>query len=334
MQQARRQILDNPEPAVALVVAWRRGKGYDFGRVRTAEAFTHELGIVADAAEHAIATRHREAYSIGDEIDDDEYMVAQIPQAEGVPEAREGDGNPQRPARSTNPADPREFRRRLVTTGGMASVGRRFLEEAAASFVIAFYAIVRGVDVDDRIAYVRHLNPLRLAKPGNILATLGQTLSRLTHPVFALDDRIDLVLRPNRIDILDKTFFDGLFFSLSGQDERLDRIVEETLATLPIQENTLAALVERARGRKRARRKMLEIQHSGHLATVTMVDFRRALAEDGLEEGRFIDAGGSIYADENDSDLLLEILNEDIFKGALTGRRLAASRKRVAALRP
>ncbi|MDE2572583.1 MAG: hypothetical protein KGM44_08700 [bacterium] len=326
MNERNQQPEQYLDAAVSLVVAWRQGKGFDFGRVHTKEQFGAQLRATIDVIEARLATCERKPYAVGDEIETDEYMVAAIkpPPLAGKERPPQGQ-EPARPRAATTDNIP-EFRRRLVSTGGMASVGASFLSKNKS---ISFYAIVRGVDVADRIAYIRHLNPLRLAKPGNIIATFGEALDRIEEPIFAMDDRIDLIVRASEIDVFDKDFFDGLFFGLSSQDEQMDGIVTTALQTLPMRAETQQMLLERSRGRKRDRRKMLEIKHSGHLANVTLEDFKRALAAYEYEEQRFIAPDGSIYADESDGPLLLEILNEDLFRGALTRRRFAATRKRV-----
>lgn len=315
---------------VALVVAWRQGKGYRFGKVHISAAFGKRLRAIADKAEMALQQRERKEYAIGDEIETDEYMVSPLarrPKA-AAPALEKAVTRGRRPVSepSATTEDPEEFRRRLVTVMGPSDpIGAKTL----ANQNVGFYAIVRGVTNADRVAYVRHLNPMRLSKPGNVLARLGDTLDALTEPVFAMDERTDLIIRPTDIAIFDKNFFDGLFFGLSGESADLDAIVSDTLGVLPFQPETHAMLVERSRGRKRMRRKMLEIRESKHLENVTIDDFKKALDAEGLDQSRFIRPDGTIFADEADGELLLQILNEDLFHGALSGRSLSAVRKSV-----
>jgi len=192
---------------------------------------------------------------------------------------------------------------------------------------IVFYAIVRGVDEEDRTAYLRHLNPMKLAKPGVRFLEFGDTLSRLESPVFVMDDKFDLIIRPEEIAILDATFFLNLFYSVSGIDERIDNMVEEALANLPIDEDTEVMLVDLCRGRKRYQSKLAKIVASGHMGNVNMKSFRAALRQHKLPVRRFI-RDGSIHAGKNDGELLLAILNQDLFKGCLTGEPYAAGSKR------
>jgi len=311
---------------VALIVAWKSGKGYRFGKVLTTPRFSRRIKKVATDIEARIATLDSKDYSVGDEMESDEYMIAPLvavpnPADDGDPVVRRRTTRP--PATTDNPI---EFRKRLVTTMGLADpIGLAALRQNT----IAFYAIVKGNTIADRIAYVRHLNPMRLTKAGHILAMLGDTLDTLTSPVFAMDEGVDLIIRPATIDILNKGFFDSLFFGMSGDGAALDGIVRNALQILPFKTETLTMLVALSRGKKRSRRKMLEIQHSNHLANVTLDKFKEALVQEGYEEARFVTPNEEIYSSEEDGHTLLEMLNEDVYNGLLTGRRLSATRKRA-----
>lgn len=319
---------------ITLVVAWPRGNGYDFGRVNTAEAFTEKLRAIVHAEDERLKNEIARPYALGDDIEDDEYMTCpldRLPYDNSTLKRQGLEETPSRrrraPAATTN--DPQAFRYQLVAFGAMDPIGAKALK---AKKTISFYAILKGNTSADRVAYVRRLNPLRLAKPGNILAGLKDTLTVLESDIFAIDDRVDIIIRPESVDVLNKSFFDSLFFGLSSAGNEVDSIVTEMLSPLPIQASTLNRLIERSRGRKRVRRKMLEIKHSGHLASVTLDDFKRALDEAGLPRERFIAGKGrkeTIFASDDDTDLLFYVLNDDLFNGALTGKPFAVSKKHV-----
>jgi hypothetical protein len=318
-----------PHDSVALIVAWQKGaKGYNFGRVRVSNSFTRQLRAFADEAERRILQRRRRDYAIGDSFEDDEFMTSPIDQAVPEPIAQDSAERPRR-MRAPSAEDPAEFRKAMVSIGRMDQVGAAFLRRAPTKF----YAIVRGRNIADRVVYVRNLNPMKLAKSGNIVLTLGDTLDRLEEVPFVMDDSIDVIIRPERIDILTKSFFDNLFFGLSGKGDDLDTIVEATLAVLPFADETLERLVALSRTKKRNRRKILEIYHSGHLREVTIVRFKSAVIADGHDPSDFVlvDEQGneSITSSEENVDELLRILNEDLYEGGLSGRRLEASSKRV-----
>ncbi|MDP9025282.1 MAG: DUF4868 domain-containing protein [Candidatus Eremiobacteraeota bacterium] len=304
--------------------------------MKTSAKFEARLrGITSHIDEQLEALRSVE-YAIGDEIESDECMVCSLETAARMAHRGiAGDDESlavsttasQKRSKATSPRDVATFRNKMVTTmTDEAPVNAKFLRQADAHPIV-FYAIVLGDDEANRVAYVRHMNPMRLTKPGMVLALLGDSLDDVGANVFMMDDRVDLVIRPDDVVIVNKNFFESLFFDLSGEGEALDRIVQATLSVLPIASETISLLLDRTRGRKRMRRKMLEIRESAHLASVTVDDFKRALAEQGYAATDFIAPNGTITASEDNVGTLLQILNEDIFKGALTGRPLAATRK-------
>lgn len=322
------------EAGITLVVAWKRGNGYEFARVKTADDFTEKLRAIVDDFETSLKKYQKKAYAIGDDIEDDEYMTCALKLLpRDVPKAKDQEEDEPavkraRRTRSVTTADPQIFRDRLVAFGAMEPIGAKTLLKKT----VAFYAIIKGVTAQDRVAYIRRMNPMRLAKPGNLLAGLKDALSVLKTDIFAMDDRVELVLRSKTADIVNKNFFDSLFFDLSGSGSEIDAIVSDMLSPLPIQSSTENLLIERSRMRKRVRRKMLEIKHSGHLASVTMKDFKHALDEAGLPHSRFIAKKGgkeTIFASEDDADLLFYVLNDDLFNGALTGKPYAVSKKHI-----
>jgi hypothetical protein len=315
------------EGSTTLVVAWHKGaKGYEFGRVRTTQTITNQLRDIAQSVEDGIAGWQRKDYAIGDDLEEGEYMVAQISQERpnlAVPQR----ATPRRRGAPTT-AEPAAFRRAMIAFGAMEQVGARFLREKRT----AFYGILRGSSLADRVVYLRDINPMKVAQPGNILLSLGDVLSRLTETVFLMDNKIDIIIRPSEIVVINKGVFDRLFFNLSGSAGELDAAVHAALEAVPISPDTLNMLVERSRLKSRARRKILEIQESGHLQNVTIERFRAAVIAEEYDPNDFIrrdDRGGEeIFAEDNNVDTLLEILNEDLFRGDLTRRRLAASKKR------
>jgi hypothetical protein len=330
---SRHDAKEGKNELIALVVAWKRGQGYEFGKVKTTTKFTGRLLEAIRTIEQALGNRERKDYSIGDEIEDDEYMVKPLLQkTEPAISVRPNEtGTAKNPQRSkadktwSNAENPVEFRKRLVSTMGSSDpVGFDFLREKDTKF----YALVQGVDNKDRTAYIRHHNPMLLTKPGHILASLGDTLDSIVDPVFAMDERADIIMRPNEIVIINKKFFDSLFFDFSNDGSELDSIAIESLKMLPFQDETLKMLIGHMRSKKRMRRKMLEIRESNHLANVTIQDFKDAVKKHGRPERKFL-CGDAICVAEEDIEVLFDILNEDLYNGALTDRALAATRKRV-----
>jgi hypothetical protein len=319
---------------IALVVAWHKGKGYEFGRALVQQDFAESLRSIVNGAEAAIQADTQKDYAIGDDIEDGEFMTAKVEELQRVAtlNAAPPDGVPQHTlhrhrAAAITPSDPTAFRNAMIATGGMPEVNAAFLRQKNT----AFYALIRGTDATDKVVYIRRIDPMKLAKPGHLIAKFEQRISKLDGNIFLMDDYIDIVIRPNQIDIFNKNVFDSMFFDLSADATSIDTMVRNALAALPILDGTLSELITRSRGKRRQRKKILEIQHSGHLATVTIQNFKDAVTGK-YDLARFVRTENGqeiIFASEDDTDLLLEILNEDVYDGGLTGRPLVAGKKGV-----
>ena len=56
--------------------------------------------------------------------------------------------------------------------------------------------------VSRRTAFIRKANPYLSTRRGRFFATLAQTLTRVERPVFAFDDRVDLIVSGETAAIL------------------------------------------------------------------------------------------------------------------------------------
>ena len=192
---------------------------------------------------------------------------------------------------------------------------------------VAFYAIIRGELATDRVAYIRHLNPMQVIKPGRRFFEFGDTLKNIEKPVFVVDDQVDLIMRPDGVVVLNADFFQALFFRLSGADEHMASRVRNMLAKLPATKETLEMLTELARSRVRFRGKVAKIERSGHLVKYNIGDYEAALKKRGLPKREFM-KDNKIFAAEKDGEVLLAVLNQDIFEGCFDGiRRIAGSKR-------
>jgi len=314
----------------ALVVAYKQGRGFRFAHVNTSRAFNRELVRISRRTDDKLEALSEREYTIGDSLEDDEYMTLAFGDLAAVADTDTNSTGRPRLETTHAPDNPAAFYEAIVRTTTMDEYGGRQLQEETKA--ISFYAIIVGTSTQDRVAYVRHFNPMRFAKSGMLILQLGDTLDKLSDGIFAMDDRIDLVIRADRFDILEKRWFESVFFTLMRDSDELDEVASEAVSDLPIDPDTLELIVSKSRDKKRARRKLLEIRRSGHLGDVTLIDFKKAVKDKhDLPLRRFIkkDARGKemIAVSENDADLLLIILNDDLFKGALTGKYMAANGK-------
>ena len=321
------KTIDLSNANVDLIVAWKRSGGYEFMRLQTAPPLKDRFAHIVLNADSMLIGREKKAYSIGDDVEKDQYMSVVLESLTPPPSNQRAPDKRLKWARTDQPS---EFRRRLVTFDKAAAGISDLRARIARGGSISFYALVLGLQASDRIAYVRHRNPLALLKRGNFLAGLGDTLTLIAQDVFVMDDTIDLILRPDRIDIFNPGYFSSLFFEMSATDRAQHVALTRTaLGPLDVTEETLMRIATAIQGARSSRRKMLTLSESQHLTGVTMVKFRSALIKHGVKPAKFIDKSGKISAAEGDVGNLLEILNEDLYDGYLTGRRLVASKKGV-----
>lgn len=287
-------------PDVSLTVAWRERRAFRFSLVDTTRGVTGYLRQLVESTESRLEGLQPRSYSIEAGVEDDEYLVASL-------DGREEES---------------ELRNAIVNLDAMNQIGSSQLREQS----LTFYAVVVGDEPATRTAYVRKTNPMRVAKSGWGLFEFGDTLTTIANPVFVVEDRFDLILRPDSIDILSPNVFESLFYELTGVDARVRTWVRNVSRRLPMAPQTIELLTTACRSKPRLRRRLHAIQERGHLAKVTIQQFRREVLRLGFHPLRFI-RNGQIAADETDYGVLLQILNEDLFRGGLTDEEFAADRK-------
>jgi len=287
-------------PNVALVVAWRERGEFHFKLIDTSKQVTNYLRGLADNANELLENFDARPYSIEADLEQDEYFTASL-------EGREEEA---------------ALRNLIVNVDGMDQVGSANLPERP----LTFYAVVVGNRPESRTAYLRKTNPMKVAKPGWGLFEFGDTLTTIDNPVFVVESSFDLILRPDVIDILRPAVFENLFYEMTGVDAKIRGWVTSISRALPMDRMTAGLLTAACRTKPRLRRRLQAIQERGHLANVTLAQFRREIRRHNLEVARFI-KNGEISADEVNHGLLLQILNEDLFRGGLTDEEFEAERK-------
>jgi hypothetical protein len=183
---------------------------------------------------------------------------------------------------------------------------------------ILYYAIVTGDALDDVSVFVRKYNPARGLRPGGVLLALGETLERVSDPVVNLDSRLDLVLAPDEwILTTSITAFQQVFRETTAVLEHVTAWVGDFASRVPFANDGAALLVRRCQTDGRVRAKVLAIQERGHLAGRTIDDVRAAIRKLRLPEDDYLGSDGLRF-DPAAPFLLLRLLNEDTFRGAIT----------------
>ncbi len=170
------------------------------------------------------------------------------------------------------------------------------------------------------------MNPYLSAKPGRLLSVLGESLDRLDQPVFIFDERFDLILTPEGLVILNTTGFEQLFRDVAVLRVAIPRWIGSITDKLPMDESSRQELEELAADNTRVRRRLRSLYERGYLKKVSIAALRREMRNQGLKPADFIKAG-KLVVDRARAQALLEVLNEDLFTGGLSGTPYRVDRK-------
>jgi hypothetical protein len=287
---------------LSLIVAWKRGQGFEGGEVRVADAVAEHLTEACWRTIERIEQRELRAYSPDMHLEDEEVLVvrddelvADSPLAEVV-----------------LPAAPLDL------------LSSRSLPDRR---LYLYAVVVPGPDGPEApVAFVRRANPQAAARSGRILALLGDALQRVDRPAFWLDEAFDLVISEDGIVALDQRLFEVLFKETPALQQKIPEWVDEIDRHLPIAGDGAQQLAERCETDGRLRRRLRAIAERGHLAQVTIEQIREHLREVDLDEDDFIE-GDELKVDESNPFQLVYMLNEDFFRGGLTETDFRSDRK-------
>jgi hypothetical protein len=291
------------DKALTLIVVRKRGNGVDGRKVRTATPVTRVLRQACHNTANML--RGFDAISYGPDalIEDEEYMAVPAEVVEN--ESRQVMALLRR-ATALDTLDPREIPKRLW-----------------------FYAAVVGANPGDRVAFVRKVNPHLIAKPGAVIATLGETLSKVDEPVFVLEAQFDLVVFTGGVAVLNATPFETLFRGAPELGERIPIWAKAISDQLPVAAGGTDRLIDAGRRNSRLARRLRSIYEQGHLADVTIEKLRSVARDQGLDERTLFEGDELVINENTDTTTLLRFLNDDLFTGGLSGRRFTADRKRT-----
>ena len=290
------------DEALTLVVAWRRGKRLGGAMVPLAGEVVQELRQACRETVRWLQQHEVVDYGADGHVETDEYMAVPL-------------GIVQEEASAV-----------LDLLRRAAALDR--LDAAEIPKKLWFYAAVVGDDPGGRVAFVRKTDPHKSAKPGRILTTLGDVLSRIDEPVFVLEHRFDLVVLEDGLAVINPVAFETLFRGAPGLVRRIPEWAKAITDHLPVADDGAERLVEACSRDSRLARRLRSIHERGHLGSVTIERLRQEMRSQGLDENELI-SGGALVINEEDPGTLLRLLNEDLFVGGLSGTRFSADRKRV-----
>lgn len=181
----------------------------------------------------------------------------------------------------------------------------------------------------DRVVFAKRTNPSVAYSRGKFFAIGQERLRRLDEPAFSFSPGFDLVVSSSWAIVLNLTSFERLFRDIGIVDRHLTGWVQEITDHLPMSQSNADALTEVARRDSRTWRKLRDIQARGHLSSVTLDMVVEYAAEMGLDPAAIVKDGELVF-DATDRFSFLHLLNEDLFRGALTSEAFEAQRKATA----
>jgi hypothetical protein len=284
---------------VSLLVAWRQSGSLGSGEIRIADDVAEHLRDAAHRTLERLDQAELVAYTPEIVLDDgqalfvtDDDLVAESPFTSAV--------LPEEPPTLLN---------------------ARSLPERA----LLLYALNAEAE-QGPVAFVRKKNPHPVARPGRIVALLGNALAQVDRPVFTLDPEFDMVVSRRGVIALNQNAFELLFRETDAVLANIPDWVGGIAQHLPLAGNGAEVLAEKARANSRLRRRLRAIHDRGHLRDVDIEMVRRHVREVGLSEDDLI-AGDQLLVDETDPMTLLYLLNEDFFTGGLTTAGFRSERK-------
>ncbi|WP_186818266.1 Kiwa anti-phage protein KwaB-like domain-containing protein [Nocardia ninae] len=198
---------------------------------------------------------------------------------------------------------------------------------------LACYGLVLG-NGTRRTLYVRHGSPIKLARKTLLARLASESLDLLTTPLFAYDQRVDLIVTPATVYVLDKRNFEMLFKDSETVLAKAETWVEEFSELLPLSSDSKDYLAQALRTNSVLRRKVHSVLRRGYIATLTPQTIEAKMRDHGLDPSFLMPDGDVVFTRETTPDLL-RLLNEDLFAGDFSGQQYAAGTKsRVRAVQP
>lgn len=175
--------------------------------------------------------------------------------------------------------------------------------------------------------FVKKRSPIQLAKKSLVASLVHGTLDELESPLFAFDDRYDVIITGQAVYILDKKAFEGLFKNSPAVLDRTSDWIQEVASVLPFADGSVEQLDAILRRNSVLRNKFLAVKGRTYLQAITPDALRSEMAKHGLEPEELMDGDSLRVTGQNAKDVL-RLLNEDLFSGGFSQQRYAASAKR------
>lgn len=190
---------------------------------------------------------------------------------------------------------------------------------------LGLYGVVAGDD--DRVVFMKRSDPqVGHSRSRGLIASFRARLERLTAPTFAFYDRFDFALSSSWALVVQQSAFEKAFRDAGLVEQHVDEWVDVVASSLPWAAGAVDELRVAARGDSRMWRRLRDIHRRGHLAAVTIDQVKEYAEEVGLDAADLV-VNDELVFEQADKFKLLQLLNEDLFRGPLTGETFEAHRK-------
>jgi hypothetical protein len=192
------------------------------------------------------------------------------------------------------------------------------------------YAIVLGPNDPTRTIFIRKINPLQLNAKPLVGTRVNGVIEKVTTPILAFDNNIDVIITSDRLLALSKDGFGRLFrdddFVIAHVQTWLTHVFRP--GQLPLTQAGMDHFLRRTKTNSLMRRKIETIMRQPYIATFTVDDFRVALAKAEWNPDHYI-VDDCVHVNEQNEMDILHLLSEDPYLGIITGRKLMSTSKRA-----
>ena len=176
--------------------------------------------------------------------------------------------------------------------------------------------------------FVKKRSPIQLAKKSLRAQFVHGRLDELESPLFAFDNRYDVIITGQTVFVLDKKAFEGLFKNSDAVLAKTGEWIKDVAAVLPFAEGSAAELETILRRNSVLRNKFLAVKERPYLHRITPDTLRSEMAKYGFDPAELMDGDSLKVTGKNAKDVL-RLLNEDLFSGGFSQQHYAASGKRT-----
>ena len=176
--------------------------------------------------------------------------------------------------------------------------------------------------------YVKKRSPIQLAKKSLVAAVVHGRLDQLESPLFAFENRYDVIVTDEKVHVLDKKAFEGLFKNSVAVLAKTGEWINDVAKVIPFAEGSAAELDTILKRNSVLRNKFLAVKDRAYLHTITPDILRSEMAKYGLDPADLMDGDSLKVTGQNAKDVL-RLLNEDLFSGGFSQQHYAASAKRT-----